>query len=406
MYISVPREKMAPVDNGLTETVQHQFSQSAGPHNAAPVLHTVPVQPAATASLQWRGDSSTMYSARVAVVQPGRYGEPIVNSVENELHVEVLAQHVAGRLAVPGAAAAAEVKVLMDSGSSITAMSEELVQALRGQVGMTQTALTQAFVGHTRVVTSLGQERDIETQSCPLHLTIDTPWGPVRFTMSFIVLPGGGDVVIIGQKTLREKLGIDVMAQLKASELKAQGRQDSAGMELTARSVGNPNDGAVLRAAMAVKAFVPGGDAPGDVDDEVAQTLPSQRPMIFQHSEVEMRDRAGVLETAVDSAVDHGSPPECAKMLPHIVFRTHLDVLCRALSGDPPARKKPGAVRFHSRARVVRAKLPPERNRLRWSAAESYPDCRSVVTTSLSSRWLGKGRRRRGEHLGAGAARV
>ena len=49
------------------------------------------------------------------------------------------------------------------------------------------------------------------TQSCPLHLKIKTPWGPVRFTMPFIVLPGGGNVVIIGQKALREKLEIDVM---------------------------------------------------------------------------------------------------------------------------------------------------------------------------------------------------
>ena len=184
--------------------------------------------------------------------------------------------------------------------------------------------------------------------------------------MPFIVLSGRGDVVIIiGQKTLREKLGIDVMAQLKASVLKAQGRQDGAVMKLTARSVGEPNDGAVLRAAIAVTAFVPGGDVPGDVDDAVALTLPPQRPMIFQGSEVEMRDRVGVLETAVDIAVDHSSPPECAKMLRYIVFRTHLDVLCRALSGDPHQRKKPGAVRFHSGARVVRAKPPPERNRLR-----------------------------------------
>ena len=76
-----------------------------------------------------------------------------------------------------------------------------------------------------------------------------------------------------------------------------------------------------------------------------------------------MRDRAGVLETVVDNAVDHGSPPQCAKMLRDIVFRAHLDVLCRALSGGPYARKTPGAVRFHSRARAVRAKSPPERNR-------------------------------------------
>ena len=89
-------------------------------------------------------------------------------------------------------------------------MSEELVEALRRQPGMMPTSLTQAFVGHARVVTSLGQECDIVTQSCPLHLTIKTPWGPVRFTMAFIVLLGGADVVIIGQTTLREKLRIDV----------------------------------------------------------------------------------------------------------------------------------------------------------------------------------------------------
>ena len=62
-------------------------------------------------------------------------------------------------------------------------------------------------------------ECDIVTQSCSLHLTIETPWALVWFTTPFIVLAGGGDVVIIGQKTLRETLGIDVMVQLKASVL-------------------------------------------------------------------------------------------------------------------------------------------------------------------------------------------
>ena len=126
---------MAPVDNGFTETVQHQVSQRAEPHNAAPVLHSVPVQPPATASQQWRGDSSPLCSGRVAVVQPGRCGETIMDSVHNEPRVEGLTQHLAGRHAGPGASAAAEAKVLMGSGSSITAMSEELVQVLWGQVG-------------------------------------------------------------------------------------------------------------------------------------------------------------------------------------------------------------------------------------------------------------------------------
>ena len=46
-----------------------------------------------------------------------------------------------GVLRLPGASTAAEEKVLMDYGSGITAKSEELVEALRRQPGMMQTAV-------------------------------------------------------------------------------------------------------------------------------------------------------------------------------------------------------------------------------------------------------------------------
>ena len=174
VYIGVPRETMAPVDNGLTETVQRQVSKGAGQQNAALVRHYVPVQLPAPASKQSCGDSSTISYARVSFIKPGGGCDTNVNAVETESHLKALTQHVAGSLAVPGASAAAEVKVLMESGSGITAISEELVEALQREPGMTQTSLTQAFVVHARVVTSLGQARDIETQSCPLDLTIDT----------------------------------------------------------------------------------------------------------------------------------------------------------------------------------------------------------------------------------------
>ena len=185
------------------------------------------------------------------------------------------------------------------------------MEALRRQPGMMPTSLTQAFVGHARVVTSLGQEYDIVTQSCPLHLTIKTPWGPVRFTMAFIVLLGGADVVIIGQTTLREKLRIDVMTQFKASVLKAHWREDGPELEATAGAVDEPNAGVVLRAAMFVTAFGTGAGAPRDVDNDATLTLLSQRPMI-QDSEVEMQDRVGALGTAVGDADDHDLPPEYA----------------------------------------------------------------------------------------------
>ena len=87
-------------------------------------------------------------------MQPDECGDTSVDAMETEPHLEALTQHAAGRLAVPGASPAVEVKVLMDSGSGIIAVSEGLIEALRGQPGMTQTALTQAFVGHARVMTT------------------------------------------------------------------------------------------------------------------------------------------------------------------------------------------------------------------------------------------------------------
>ena len=50
-------------------------------------------------------------------------------------------------------------------------------------------------------------------------------------------------MVIIGQKTLREELGIDVMTQLRASVLKVHGREDGPEMEATADAVDKPNAG-------------------------------------------------------------------------------------------------------------------------------------------------------------------
>ena len=169
VYIRVPREKVAPVDNGRTETVQHHVSQSAGPQNAAPVLQSVPVQLPAPASQQCLGDSGTISYARVSVLQSGGSGDTSVDAVETEPHLEALTQHVAGRLAVPGASVAAEVKVLMDSGSGITAAT----------AGDDANRVDAGVCGHARLLTSLGQEYDIVTQSCPLHLTIETMWGPV-----------------------------------------------------------------------------------------------------------------------------------------------------------------------------------------------------------------------------------
>ena len=101
VYIRGPREKVAPVDTGRTETVQHHVSLSAGAQNAAPVLRSVPVQIPAPASQQCLAHSGTISYARVSLLQPGGSGVTSVDAVETEPHSEALTQHVAGDLRFP-----------------------------------------------------------------------------------------------------------------------------------------------------------------------------------------------------------------------------------------------------------------------------------------------------------------
>ena len=76
--------------------------------------------------------------------------------------------------------------------------------------------------------------------------------------------------------------------------------------------------------------------------------------MILQDSEVAMQNHVGGLETAVDDALNHGLPLERAKMLRDIALRTHLDVLCLALLGGPPAHMESITVRLQPGVGVVR----------------------------------------------------
>lgn len=56
--------------------------------------------------------------------------------------------------------------------------------------------------------------------------------------------------------------------------------------------------------------------------------------MMLQDSKGEMQDRVGELEKAMDDAVNYGLPLGCTETLRKVGFRTHLDVICRALFID------------------------------------------------------------------------
>ena len=110
----------------------------------------------------------------------------------------MLSEHIRGSLAVPGEkqGPSFEVKVLLDSGSGITAITEALARRLEIQLPGIQVRCP--FQGSARVMCAFGNEEDIKMQTCPLHLALGSPWGKVQIAMPFVILPGPWDFVIWG----------------------------------------------------------------------------------------------------------------------------------------------------------------------------------------------------------------
>ena len=69
-------------------------------------------------------------------------------------HMEALMQHVVEHLAVPGVSASFEVKVLVDSSSDITEISEGPIEVLQGHSGNEPNRVNAGIVEHERLVTS------------------------------------------------------------------------------------------------------------------------------------------------------------------------------------------------------------------------------------------------------------
>ena len=119
VYIGAPREKVAPVDTGRTEAVQHHLSHSAGPQNAHLPFNQFQCScrhPHRSSVLEI---PALISYARVSIWQHGGSGDTSADAVETGPHLVALTKHTAGLLTVLGASAAAEVRVLMDSGKGL-----------------------------------------------------------------------------------------------------------------------------------------------------------------------------------------------------------------------------------------------------------------------------------------------
>lgn len=90
---------------------------------------------------------------------------------------------------------------------------------------MTEPRTREPYSGGTKAHVANGHVVILERQTALMHLTIRSSWGDVRITFAFIVMQGHSDVVILGDKMLKETLGIDVIKKLR--EIIEGGRPDS-----------------------------------------------------------------------------------------------------------------------------------------------------------------------------------
>ena len=151
---------------------------------------------------------------------------------------------------------------------------------------------------------------------------------------AFAVIPGTDSVLILGSKTLREKLGIDDMAYLKG---KAQGGDRSSGD--MPDDVG-PRDGISLRrVAMTMKGMQAAGKVAAAMEprDEFVEDVVAPGPAMFMEVGGKAIARREALMAAVDAALEAGLPFDAKTRL--------RDLLLGPVSGDPPARKKPFQVK-------------------------------------------------------------
>ena len=111
---------------------------------------------------------------------------------------------------------------VLDSGAGISCVSEATVCAL--QKRFLGVDVVQPYDGEQhQVMLADGRTVLIERNTFSLTATIMTPWAPVTIRLALAVIPGEDDLLILGSKTMREKLSVDVIKQLRDTTVASGG---------------------------------------------------------------------------------------------------------------------------------------------------------------------------------------
>ena len=182
-------------------------------------------------------------------------------------------------------------------------------------------------------------------KSCPARTTLHTMWGPaVIDPVSYAVLPGKEDVVILGNPTLGT-LVINVQDSLGECARKRN---------LSVQGVETPYFKECRRVSIAVKFLLQRDPGSSEPPDEAIEQLVSSEPDVVMEPEQEERERAVASVKAVETAAANGLSAGGEASLREILDR-HWNAFRRGLRGDPPARVETLTVTFKPEAKVVKA---------------------------------------------------
>ena len=243
--------------------------------------------------------------------------------------VKPLQLHCSSNVVVPGDMIGDSIMVgtVLDSGSGITCLSEQLSQQMeqhfRGE------RLVHPCLKEMSVQLANGQKVVVRNQTRTLQGTIGTPWSPGVISTAFAVIPGTGSVLILGSKTLREKLGIDVMSSLKG---KAQGGGRSSGD--MPEDVGSRGGISLLRVAVTMKGIQAAGKVAAAMEprDESVEDVVARGPAMFMDVGDEVIASREALMAAVDAALEAGLPSDAETRLRDLLLGPLFDGFRRSLS--------------------------------------------------------------------------
>ena len=222
--------------------------------------------------------------------------------------------HCSAGIMVPGGEDSEPYMVgtALDSGAGISCVSEATVCALQKRFPVVD--VVQPYDGEQhQVVLADGRVVPIEWQMCSLTATIMTPWAPVTIRLALAVMPGKGDLLILGSKMLREKLSTDVMKQLRDTAAASGGGASSTEHAPAEVPAMLPEIFGVRRVVVIMEAMQKVADieveAAGETDGFKDALLDRVLKMMMGFGDSEMEQREQVFEDAVLRMAQAGMPP-------------------------------------------------------------------------------------------------